>query len=145
MKKVNINVKELQVFDLSNNCIRYEDLWDDVFGAEQWTEDVGDSVGYVDHIPVNSSVSENWMSFSPFYNTIFEQKNRENLLIVARNVFRSIQFCIERIVRGSMEPTGDFTFLCDEEVSCFEDKDGIVVYIHIDYEKNNVNVFFYCK
>ena len=146
MKKVNINVKELEKFDLFHNCIYYEDVWDDVFGAQEWTDDISDAVGFIGHTPVWSSALENYMSFVPIKYSDDTSQGRENLQNIANNILRSIEFCIARVICCEDEPRGTIASITrDDELCCFEHEDGIVVAINIKYDENQIDVFFYCK
>lgn len=146
MKKVSVDVKELEEFDLFNNCIYYEDLWDDVFGAQEWTCDIEDAVGFIDHVAVYSSVNGNRMSFTPIQTRKDQNLSAERLLDTANGILRSIEFCIARIVCCEDEPKGTIARLGrNDEFCCFEHDDGLIVAIYLARDENEIDVFFYCK
>lgn len=142
MKKVNIDVSKLKEFDVELNCLFYEDVWDDVFGAEDWTEDGCESVGFIDHDAAHSYFCENTITFEPFTG---DDTNKEQLLYrMAKNIHRALGFCLARVMRGCEDP-GDLCHFCDEEWSVYEDESGIIFGILVSSEHEAINILFYCK
>lgn len=140
MKKVNIDVDKLNKFDVST-VLFYEDVWDDVFGADQWTEDLGEAVGFIDHHAVRSIISENAIIFFPFFSQ-YEQSD-DRLFTTAKNILRGIDFCLARVLREQTEPDS-LSVLEKEETQTFEYEEGhVYVSIFIDYDNRSVAAYFH--
>lgn len=146
MKETRVNMSDLYEYDVTNNSLLYEDVLDNVFGAEDWTEDdaLGKAVGFVDHTAVMSEIDGNKISFSPFSDR--DDDSTQAMFELGKNVLRAIEFCVARVFHNFEEPSEDsLSTLDDEDVQYFEDECGMVVSICLDYEENEVTASFYMK
>lgn len=142
MKKVNIEVEKLNKFDVST-VLFYEEVWNDVFGADQWIEDLEEAVGFIDHNAVSSIISENAIIFSPFFQKY--ETSDDRLFTTAKNILRGIDFCLARVLREQTEPDS-LSFLEKEELQTFlYDEGHVYVSIFIDYDNRRVAVYFHTK
>lgn len=146
MKETKVNMSDLYEYDVVDGSLFYEDVLDDVFGAEDWTEDdsFGNAVGFVDHIAVRARIDDNKIIFSPFSDK--DEDNTQVLFGLGKSILRGIEFCIARVFHNCEEPSDDsLSTLDDEDVQYFEDDCGMVVAIHLNYEENEVIAAFYMK
>lgn len=142
MKKVNIDVEKLEEFDVST-ALFYEDVWDDVFGAEQWSEDLCEAVGFIDHYAVRSIITENAIMFSPFFDQY--EASDDRLFTTAKNILHGIDFCLARVLHERAEPE-ELSYLGKEEFQTFESEEGhLYVSVFISYDTRCVSAIFHTK
>lgn len=129
MEEIKINQYYDKKYDVSTNLL-YEDVWDDVFGVDDWVEDIGDAVGFIDHNPVHSTiVGENVMKFYPYErgNDAFSYMHK-----LADTILRSLEFCMARVFHGFEEPSSIHEIPNSKYELCLRDDSGIAVKIHFD-------------
>lgn len=144
MRKLYIDGNELKNYEVLSGKLCYEDIFDDVYGAEDWVEDALDAVGFIDGTPVKATVLPNVIAFHPFPEDDRLERMR-TLFLSAKSILRSIEFCVARVMREEEEPSCLAILTDTDEAQYFEDECGIVVCVCINYNENEVNVFFYTK
>lgn len=146
MKETKVSLSDLHEYDVVDGSLFYEDVLDDVFGAEDWTEDdaFGNAVGFVDHMAVRASINGNKITFSSFSDK--DEDDAQVLFGLGKSVLRAVEFCVARVFHNYEEPSEDsLSTLDDEDVQYFEDECGMVVAIHLNYEENEVIASFYMR
>lgn len=145
MKRIKVNEDELEEYDVTSggNDYIFEDIYDEVFGAEEWVEDSGstDVVGFVSGEPVVCSTHNNAMSFAHI-RTHSANINKIASITLAKEILRRIGDALERVLRDVTDERCEYS--TDDVVNgTFEDKSGIVVKSDID--NSTVTMYFYQK
>lgn len=145
MKRIKVNEDELEEYDVTSggNDYIFEDIYDEVFGAEEWVEDSGstDVVGFVSGEPVVCSTHNNSMSFAHI-RTPSANINKIASITLAKEILRRIGDALERVLRDVTDERCEYS--TDDVVNgTFEDESGIIVKSEID--NSTVTMYFYQK
>lgn len=129
MEEIKINQYHDKKYDVDTNLF-YQDVWDNVFGVDDWIEDIDDAVGFIDHNPVHSTiVGKNVIKFYPYErdNDVFAYMHR-----LADNILRAVEFCIARVFHDCEEPSSIHEIRSSEREIRLGDDGGIAVMVHFD-------------
>lgn len=135
-------MEEYDVTSNGNNYI-YEDIYDEVFGAEEWVEDSEgtDVVGFVLGKPVVCSTYNNTMSFAHI-RTPSANINKIASITLAKEILRRIGDALERVLRDVTDERREY-FTDDVINGAFEDESGIIVKPNVG--NSTVTISFYQK
>ena len=126
MEEVKINYYHNEKYDVATNLF-YEDVWDNVFGAEEWVDDYEQAVGFVDGKAVRSVITDgNTMAFYPFE---IDDSRLSFMHKFADLILRAVEFCIARVFHECEEPSSIHEIRNSEREMCLGDDSGIAMRI----------------
>lgn len=129
MEEIKINQYHDQKYDVATNLF-YEDVWDDVFGMEEWADNDDEAVGFVDGKAVRSVITEgNTIKFYPFNKGDYVFSFMRTL---ADTILRAVEFCIARVFHECQEPSFIHEIRSSEHEINLGDDSGIAVRVFFD-------------
>lgn len=142
MRRIEITAEDLEEYDVVSNDNGYifEDIYDDVYGADEWVQDSGstDVVGFILGEPVVCSTHSNSMVFN---HTRCSSLNTEMCMSMklAKDILQRIGDTFARVLRDdydTVQPIPD-----GELNGYYEDESGIIIYIDVD--RHDIDVQFF--